>query len=62
MDKEGYWKAFYVNPYALGYNAELVKMADVPKTYQQLLDPRWKGNKISIDNEAFGLLSGLIIV
>ena len=62
VDKEGYWTAFYVNPYALGYNTELVKKADVPKTYQELLDPKWKGKKISIDNEAFGLLSGLITV
>ncbi len=60
VDKEGYWTAYYVNPYALGYNTNLVKKADVPKTYEDLLDPRWKGKKISIDDEAFGFLSGLI--
>lgn len=60
VDREGYWTAYYVNPYALGYNTELVKKEDVPKTYEALLDPRWRGKKISIDNEAFGLLSGLI--
>ncbi len=37
-----------------------MKKADVPKTYEDLLDPRWKGKKISIDDEAFGFLSGLI--
>lgn len=60
VDNEGYWTAYYVNPYVLGYNTNLVKKEDAPKTYEQLLDPKWKGNKISIDDEAYGLLSGLI--
>lgn len=60
VDKEGYWTAYYVNPYVLGYNTNLVKKEEVPKTYEQLLDPKWKGKKISVDTEAFGLLSGLI--
>jgi iron(III) transport system substrate-binding protein len=59
-DKKGYWTGYYVNPYALGYNTGLVKKGDVPKTYQDLLDPKWKGGKISIDNEAYGLLHGLM--
>ena len=58
--KKGYWTGYYVNPYALGYNTINVKKADVPKTYEQLLHPKWKGGKISIDTEAFGFLSGLI--
>ena len=60
VDDQGYWTAYYVNPYVLGYNANLVKKEDAPKTYEQLLGPKWKGKKISIDDEAFGLLSGLI--
>ena len=61
VDNEGYWTAYYVNPYVLGYNTNLVKKEDVPQTYEQLLDPKkWKGKKISIDDEAYGLLSGLI--
>ena len=60
VDPEGFWTAYYVNPYVLGFNTNLVKKADAPKTYEDLLDPKWKGKKISIDDEAFGLLSGLI--
>lgn len=60
VDDESYWTAYYVNPYVLGYNTNLVKKGDAPKTYEQLLDPKWKGKKISIDDEAYGLLSGLI--
>ena len=60
VDDEGYWTAYYVNPYVLGYNTNLVKQEDVPKTYEQLLDPKWKGKKISIDDSAYGLLAGLM--
>jgi iron(III) transport system substrate-binding protein len=60
VDDAGYWTAYYVNPFVLGYNPNLVKKEDVPKTYEQLLDPRWKGKKISIDDSAYGLLAGLI--
>jgi iron(III) transport system substrate-binding protein len=60
MDKRGYWTAWYVNGYALGYNTKLVKKDDVPKTYEALLNPKWKGGQISVDTEAFGMLQGLI--
>ena len=60
VDDQGYWTAYYVNPFVLGYNTNLVKKEDVPKTYEQLLDPKWKGNKISIDDEAYGFMAGLI--
>lgn len=60
VDNEGYWTAYYVNPFVLGYNTNLVKKGEVPKTYEELLDPKWKGKKISIDDSAYGLLAGLI--
>jgi iron(III) transport system substrate-binding protein len=59
MDKRGYWTAWYVNGYVLGYNTKLLKKDDVPKTYEALLNPKWKG-QISVDTEAFGMLQGLI--
>jgi len=59
-DKKGYWTAYYANPFALGYNTQLVKKEDLPKTYEDLLHPRWKDNKIAIDTEAIGLFAGLI--
>jgi spermidine/putrescine-binding protein len=59
VDKEGYWAAYYVNSYVLGWNTKLVKKPDVPKTYEELLNPRWKGGQISVDTEAYGMLEGL---
>lgn len=60
VDQEGYWTAYYVNPFVLGYNTNLVAKSDAPKTYEELLDPKWKGGKISIDDSAYGFLIGLI--
>jgi iron(III) transport system substrate-binding protein len=59
-DKQGYWYVHYVVPNALGYNTKLVKTEEVPRTYEALLDPKWKGGKISMDNEGYLLLQGLI--
>ena len=59
FDKEGYWTAYYVNSYVLGWNTQLVKKPDVPKTYEELLNPKWKGGQISVDTEAYGMLEGL---
>ncbi|HWH75912.1 MAG TPA: extracellular solute-binding protein, partial [Candidatus Binatus sp.] len=60
VDDQGFWAAYYVNPFVLGYNTNLVKQDEVPKTYEQLLDAKWKGKRISIDDSAYGLLAGLI--
>ena len=60
FDAKGFWTAYYINTYVLGYNTRLVKKEEVPKSYEALLDPKWKGGNISIDTEAFGMLQGLI--
>jgi iron(III) transport system substrate-binding protein len=49
-DKDGRW---YVNDFTLvviGYNTTLVKPGEAPKSYSDLLNPKWKGD-ISIDTE-----------
>jgi iron(III) transport system substrate-binding protein len=58
-DKKGYWTGLHAQPIVLGYQTKQVKKEEVPTSYEALLDPRWKGRKISIDNEGFGLLKGL---
>lgn len=34
VDDDGYWTAYYVNPYVLGYNTKLVKKEEAPKTWR----------------------------
>jgi ABC-type Fe3+ transport system substrate-binding protein len=43
VDQQGYWVATNVNIITPGFNTDLVPPANAPKTYQDLLDPRWKG-------------------
>jgi iron(III) transport system substrate-binding protein len=49
-DKNGFWYAADYALLVIGYNTNLVKPAEAPKSYQELLDPKWK-NDISIDTE-----------
>lgn len=58
VDDEGFWTAYYVNPYVLGYNTNLVNKAEVPKTYEELLDPKWKGKKFRLTIPPMGFLPG----
>jgi iron(III) transport system substrate-binding protein len=61
-DSSGYWSGYYINPYVLGYSTTLIKEEEIPKSYDELLEPRWKGNRIAIDSTAHGLLRGLATV
>ena len=51
-DKEGYFTPTYIVPVVLGYNTNMVKRADAPKRYEDLLEPKWKANMI-LDVEEF---------
>lgn len=42
-DPRHLWAATRFSYYGLGYNTKLVSKAEVPKTYEALLDPKWKG-------------------
>jgi iron(III) transport system substrate-binding protein len=45
------WTSLFTFVRALGYNSNLIKAADVPKGWDDLLDPRWKG-KILFDSSS----------
>jgi iron(III) transport system substrate-binding protein len=49
-DKDGRWYTADYTLVVIAYNTNLVKPAEAPKSYQDLLDPKWK-NDIIIDNE-----------
>jgi iron(III) transport system substrate-binding protein len=52
------WVGDRINIIAAGYNPDLIKKQDVPKSYADLLDPKWKGKlTIEADDSAwFGAL------
>jgi len=48
FDPEGYWAAVYIMPNVIAYNTRMVKRDEVPKTDEELLNPKWKG-KMGMD-------------
>ncbi|MFO7264580.1 MAG: extracellular solute-binding protein [Limnochordales bacterium] len=42
-DEDGYIQIFGIEYVAILYNTELVKPEDVPKSYMDLTDPKWRG-------------------
>ena len=45
-DAEGFWGVSNIYFHTLGYNTRMVKTSEVPKTYEDLLQPRWKGQMV----------------
>ena len=61
VDSEGYWPGLYAIGYTIIYNNRRVSPSDVPKSYEDLLQPRWKDSLI-MDTEDHDFLAGLIDV
>jgi len=57
-DQNGQWYTMYMLTMALMYNRNMVKPADVPRSYQDLLDPKWKG-KMIFDPEAAYVMAAM---
>ena len=53
------WAATILQLYVQAYNTTKVKKEDVPKSYQDLLDPKWKG-KLSIESGAWPWFATLV--
>ncbi|MES2186956.1 MAG: extracellular solute-binding protein [Pseudomonadota bacterium] len=45
-DADGYFAAYRAQLSVMAYNTELMKEADAPKTWKDLLDPRFKGKMV----------------
>lgn len=43
-DPEGYWVARNDLPIVMAYNTSLVSAAEAPKSWEDVLDPKWKGS------------------
>jgi len=49
-DSRGYFHPFVVIPFAIFYNPNLLKAEEIPRKWQDLLDPRWKGRILMPDS------------
>ena len=59
-DRAGYWGSTFQNTFVLAYNKRNVKPDDVPKIYEDLLKPMWKGRQIINDTDNFEWFDGLL--
>ena len=48
-DPEGYWTDTYDLYVTIAYNTKMVPKSAVPKSWEDLLDPRWRDGKICLD-------------
>jgi iron(III) transport system substrate-binding protein len=55
----GEWVSSRLNIFTQAYNTNLVKPADLPKTYYDLLDPKWKG-KLGIEADDLDWFASVI--
>jgi len=48
-DPDGYWTVLYLQLQGIAYNTDMVPANLAPKTYDDLLNPRWIGKKLAMD-------------
>ncbi len=53
------WVGITVDVFTAAYNTRLIKKEDLPKSYSDLLDPRWK-NRLAIETDDIGWFGTLI--
>jgi iron(III) transport system substrate-binding protein len=58
-DKDGYWTSVYSIPRVMAYNTTLVKADAAPKSYDDLLQPKWKGG-VALSNSAVLWYAGFL--
>lgn len=51
-DRDGFYTSLYTAVHAPAYNTRMVAKSDLPRSYDDLLDPKWKG-KLGLEDAAF---------
>ena len=59
-DPQGYWIATNLYVLSFAYNTNLVKKDEVPRTWQDLLNPKWKGQIVWNSTPSAGAGQGFI--
>lgn len=57
LDPDGYYYTTSANPTVMVYNTNLVKPADAPTNWTDLIDPKWKG-KVAVSHPGFSGSTG----
>jgi iron(III) transport system substrate-binding protein len=56
-DKDGYYFTLRATVNVIAYNTKLVSLAEAPKTWKDLLDPKWKGKLVTAHPGYSGVIS-----
>src|SRR5262245_7837575 len=59
-DPKGYWVDYFDAYNILAYNTKLVPREQAPKSWEDLLDPRWK-SKIAMDEEMYSWYAAMAV-
>jgi iron(III) transport system substrate-binding protein len=59
-DPNGAWVSIYSAIATIAWNTRMVKPAEAPRDWKELLEPRWKGHKIGLPAEAFQWYGGMV--
>ncbi|MCC6890501.1 MAG: extracellular solute-binding protein [Hyphomicrobiales bacterium] len=54
------WASVYLNTFVQAYNTNLVRADELPKTYHDLLHPRWKG-RLAVEAEDYDWFAQVVI-
>ena len=58
-DAAGHWFGTYLTPEVIAYNTDKVAAADAPKDWDEVLDPKWKGQVLIRDPVASGTMRAI---
>jgi iron(III) transport system substrate-binding protein len=59
-DKQSRWTDIFNNYYTIAYNTQRVRPDDIPARWEDLLDPKWRDNKISLDPRSYDWFFGMV--
>jgi len=59
-DSKRLFSPLYTTAIVIGYNTTEVPAEKAPKSYLDLIKPRWKGNKMALDTEAHSWFMGIL--
>jgi iron(III) transport system substrate-binding protein len=58
-DGQNFWVSLYSGYNVIGYNTKLIPRAEAPKSWEDLLNPHWKG-KLGMDDEEYFWYAGML--
>lgn len=58
-DPQDFWVSFYDLRYVLAYNTALIKRAEAPSDWNDLVEPKWR-EKLGMDKEEYEWYAGLL--